>query len=443
MSLIRYFLAFACIFLSASVNAQLDIVDIRDFGAISDDGLPDDEAIQSAINHAIANKKSVYLGSGTYNVANPLVFRYNSSHSKNPLKIFGEKQELTRIETSQPISVFKVEHRVEMSNFSISQEGASRSGIGIEVEFATYHSTFEKLSITGFDKGIYGKWLIWDRFAAITLVNVNTGIELHSNGEAPGGWNREPDGWFNNVISFDHILADECGIGLNLKVMGVHISNTTVQNCDKGIVLGGPSASRLTWNNKIENFYSEFVDHVFEFSHAHYISIDSIFVQGGSQEVPADTVLKATNVRLIEVKGSTGQDWWRNSAVLNSSRLIGSIKAIGGKANVDAASAYIKDNLTYGLDHVNEERKWVNIHDKLIFDKNKTYRITISGIRDGYAPVVEEYIAYFWSDSLSHVVRSAGMAKVLFRISGGYPQVYLDHAGGSGLSQSKAVIQEL
>lgn len=425
------------------VNAGIDVISSLDFGAIPDDGFSDHEQIQEAINYAIKNKKSLYIPSGEYVINSSLTTRLNTTHSNNPIKIFGEKRGLTILKTMKDISLIKVTHNTDLSNLSLVQGSPDRRGVGIEIEYASYYSNFTLLSISGFDKGVYGKWLIWDRFQDLIISDTNVGIELHSNGESPGYWNIEPYGWFNNVLTFNNILINNSNIGFKMAVMGASIENSTVQNGNIGVWIFGPNENNKTWNNSITNFYSEGIKTVFKLENMRYINIDGFFAQGGREDNRYESVIDAKNVSLIEVKGATGQDWWKKSVILHNTNLKGSITAIGGDGSLDTNSIHINNKKFFKVDQLTADKKWYPLDINYRLSAKKTYRISISGIRDGYAPVLEEYLAYFWGKNLHKVEQSSGSGVVKVKIQNNQFYVQLNYMGGLGISSSKVTIEEV
>ncbi|TMP84449.1 hypothetical protein CWC05_19335, partial [Pseudoalteromonas ruthenica] len=124
--------------------------------------------------------------------------------------------------------------------------------------------------------------------------NVNIGINLHGNGDAPAYWNTEPNGWFNNVNIFDNIYVEKSQTGIKLAAMGSNITNSTVQNSNIGVEIYGP-ANHLTWNNQISNFYAEGVQTVFKVKNSRTLDINGVFAQGGRSNARYRAIIDAEN----------------------------------------------------------------------------------------------------------------------------------------------------
>jgi hypothetical protein len=440
--------------LPTSLLANTDVISVTDFGADGTDALPDHIAFQNAINAAIKNHKSLYVPSGQYIINNTLTTSVNSWPIPNNIKIYGEKRELTTLTTSSDISVFNFNKVIDISNLTIKQTSSNRIGKAIEIPNGASYSNFSTLTISGFDKGIYGRYMVWDRFQDIIIHDSNVGIEfteeLQNGNELTGGWNNWTTGWFNNVLSFDNIVIDQgTKIGFKIAGMGVNIENSTVQGgAEIGVWLYGPSKDKLTWNNSINNFYAEGVDTVFKFENARYVGIDGLFTQGGASNNRYNAVIDAKNVSLVDVKGATGQDWWHYSAKLDNSKLVGDLPAIGGSVYIaqnDTVSRHfpsLKFN-TYNINGLPANRTWKDLCSFNELSPGHVYRLTISGIRDGYSPVLEEYLIYKFSNGLYKINSVAGESRVKIQVANGQIQTMLNYSGGNGISSSKVTVQQV
>ncbi|TQF70375.1 glycosyl hydrolase family 28-related protein [Pseudoalteromonas luteoviolacea] len=424
-----------------------NIVSITDsrFGAVANDNIDDSAQIQAAINYAVSNNKSVYIPAGTFNVSKTLDITQLKGNHNSRIKIFGEKRELSTLETSSDISLIKVAHGVELHDLSLRQSAGYAQGKAIDIPFASYQSNFSKLNISGFDKGIYGKWIIWSRFEDLFIANVNVGIELHGNGQAPAYWNLEPGGWFNNVNVFDNVYVEKSDTGLKLAAMGSNITNSTVQNSRVGVEIYGP-AEHYTWNNQISNFYAEGVQTVFKVKNSRSLDINGVFAQGGKSSSRATAVIDAENGGVITIKGMTGQDWWTHSAILKNTYLNGHVVAIGGTASLDANSTYSngqsKQTAAIALP---ANSSWVALPDSVSIAGNSTYRVTISGLRDGYEPVLEEYTIFNWNgvSRYGKISHKSGNGRVKFKVESGKIFAQLAYNGGGGLAGGKVTVEKL
>ncbi|TMO65237.1 hypothetical protein CWC18_05470 [Pseudoalteromonas aurantia] len=439
-------LALGCTSLNA-LAADTSVISITDqaFGAIANDNIDDSNAIQSAINFAVQNNKTVYIPAGTFNVENTLDFTAAGGSHRSRIKVTGEKRELSKLVTSSNISMFKVAHGVEIHNLTLSQTNSQKQGNAIDIPFASYRSHFSKLDIAGFDKGINGKWVIWSRFEDLFINNVNIGINLHGNGDAPAYWNTEPNGWFNNVNIFDNIYVEKSQTGIKLAAMGSNITNSTVQNSNIGVEIYGP-ANHLTWNNQISNFYAEGVQTVFKVKNSRTLDINGVFAQGGRSNARYRAIIDAENAGSITVHGMTGQDWWQHSAILKNTQLTGKLVAIGGTGNYDNQSTHsngiIKQTASISLP---ANRAWQALPERITISGNSAYRVTVSGIRDGYEPVLEEYTLYNFNGSsrfgkISHV---SGKQRIKFKFDAGKIFAKLDYSGGGGLSNGKITVEKV
>ncbi|QZO15016.1 glycoside hydrolase family 55 protein [Pseudoalteromonas piscicida] len=431
---------------SASVFAlDVDSVSITDprFGAIADDNRDDSAQIQAAIDYAVQNNKSVYIPAGTFNVSQTLdVTRIKGAHNSR-VKLYGEKRNLSRLTTNANISLLKVAHNVEVHDLTLMQTASFKQGTGIDIPFASYRSNFSKLDISGFNNGIYGKWVIWSRFEDLFIANVNYGIYLHGNGENPAYWNTEPNGWFNNVNAFDNIYVEGSHTGLKLAAMGSEIANSTVQNSQVGVEIYGP-ADHKTWNNQISNFYAEGVKTVFKVKNSRTLDINGVFAQGGPNSNRANTVIDADNGGVITVNGFTGQDWWNHNVVLKNTKVKGNVPAIGGSESADSSSAYLPGKITASIS-LPANSSWVELPSNMSISGNSAYKVVVSGIRDGYEPVLEEYAIYNWNGSSTYakVHQTSGIGRVKFKVDGGKLHAKLDYNGGGGLSSGKVTLERI
>lgn len=428
-----------------SYNADVVSITEQQFGAVANDGLSDHVAIQKAIDFAIQNKKSVYIPSGTFEIGDTLDFTNVGGLHNSQLKIFGEKRNLSKLITNQDISVLKVSHGIEVHDLTIEQTASFRQGKAIDIDFASYKSNFSKLNIIGFDKGIYGKWIIWNRLEDIFINNVNIGIELHENGDNPGYWNTEPNGWFNNVNVFDNVYIEKAETGFKLAAMGSHILNSTVQSTNTAVEIFGPK-EHVTWNNQITNFYVEGVKTVFKVKNSRYLGINGVFAQGGSASNRAFSVIDAENAGTINISGMTGQDWWQYSSILKNTHLIGQVTAIGGIEQHDIKSSYSLDEKSLSTSiELLSDKSWVQLPERFNLKKNTAYKVTISGLRDGYEPILEQYSLFNWSglSQYGKIINTAGVGRVKLKIEQGKLFAMLDYYGGNGLSGGKITLEKL
>jgi hypothetical protein len=408
------------------------------FGAKGDSVTDDTKALQNSIIFAIESGRSLYLPTGDYNVTSTLDANNIKSIPNNSifLKIYGDHLKSSRITTEKDIEVLRIRHNFKIENISIVQKNSNQKGKGISFPFASYNSEFRSLYISGFEYGIWGKWAIWDTFSDIILKDNKIGIELHRNdldGNPPANWNTEPEGWFNNVINFFNVYVDGGEIGIKAYGMGMSFIGCTTQNqINTGIWIEGGTSTNRTWNNLILNHYAEYTKRVFYIKDARYTKIESFFTQGGPQNNRLNTVIELDNSR-VKVEGSTGQDWWVNKAILkNQSILQGDIVAVGGDYKLYDESIRLPEFSTkkYTLDHLTADRNWHNIPG-LTLEKGHTYRITLSGIRDGYDTELSEFILFYF-DGSHYILKEITKKNLEVRISssGNSIDARLDYIGG-------------
>ncbi|MCG7560718.1 MULTISPECIES: glycosyl hydrolase family 28-related protein [Pseudoalteromonas] len=430
---------------SSAAALDADTISITDprFGAIANDNRDDAAQIQAAIDYAVQNNKSIYIPAGTFNVSSTLdVTRVKGSHNSR-VKLYGEKRNLSRLTTNANISLLKVAHNVEVHDLALVQTASFKQGTAIDIPFASYRSNFSKLDISGFDNGIYGKWVIWSRFEDLFIANVNYGIHLHGNGSDPAYWNIEPNGWFNNVNVFDNVYVEGSHTGIKLAAMGSNITNSTVQNSQVGVEIYGP-AEHKTWNNQIDNFYAEGVKTVFKVKNSRTLDINGVFAQGGPSNARAYAVIDADNGGVITVNGMTGQDWWSHNVVLKNTKVKGHVPAIGGTASADSGSTYLPGKLTASIS-LPANSSWVALPPYMAIAGNSAYKVMISGIRDGYEPVLEEYAIFNWNGASKYakVHHTSGVGRIKFKVDGGKIYAKLDYNGGGGLSSGKVTLERI
>lgn len=428
---------------AAFEKSAVSITDSR-FGAIPNDSIDDTKQIQAAIDYAIKNNLSVYVPSGTFNISKTLDLTQGQWDQNSLIKLYGESRYHSIFETSSAdISLLKVAHDVEVSDLNLKQSASYRTGTAIDIPFASYRSNFSRLRISGFDNAIYGKWVIWSRFKDLFIFNNNTGIHLHGNGEQPSYWNTEPNGWFNNVNIMDNVYVEKSNVGIKVAGMGTNITNSTVQNSNVGVEIYGPAAHR-TWNNQISNFYAEGVNTVFKVKNSRSLDINGVFAQGGAQASRKYAIIDADNGGRISIKNMTGQDWWSHSVVLKNTYVSGRVTAIGGTTLLDNGSTYNEGSITLNVS-ANADKKWIPVSPAFKLQRNSSYKVTISAIRDGYDPVLETYSIYNWNGEArySRVNHEAGRGIIKFQIEGGQLYYKLDYLGGNGLSSGKLTIDRV
>ncbi len=388
------------------------------FGAKGDGVIDDTVAIQSAIKYALEFKKALYFPLGKYYVTSTLEANKNNSIF---LKIYGDHFRACELITDKDIEVLKIRHNFKIENISIIQKNPTRQGKGISFPFASYNSEFRSIYISGFEYGIWGKWAIWDTFSDLILKDNKIGIELHRNdldGNPPANWNTEPEGWFNNVLNFLNVYVEGGEIGIKAYGMGMTFMGCTTQGqTDTGLWIEGGTSTNKTWNNIILNHYAEYTNRVFYIKDSRYTKIESFFSQGGAQNDRLNTVLELDNSR-VKVEGSTGQDWWINKAILrNESILQGDLTAIGGEYKIYDNSIRLPEfsTMKYSLNHLTADSEWHRISG-FTLKKAHTYKIILSGIRDGYDSELSEYTLFYWDDS-HYLIKEITKKNLEIRIS--------------------------
>jgi hypothetical protein len=155
-----------------------DMVSVKDFGAVGDGVANDTAAIQAAIDYCVANKTSLYIPHGTYNITT-LTIDFGGSSLANPkqvgFRIFGDgggKERFTGSSgTDGTVLVYagssgsaitfagrlNVSMRLEgftVLGTALQIDGTGSTAIGINLLGAINHSVRDVV-VTGFDVGMY------------------------------------------------------------------------------------------------------------------------------------------------------------------------------------------------------------------------------------------------------------------------------------------------
>ncbi|SFD65050.1 glycosyl hydrolase family 28-related protein [Pseudoalteromonas denitrificans] len=421
-------------------NISLDYVSIEDCGATAAtdnpiDNTDDSSAIQHAINYAYQQQKNVFIPKGKFQVDCPLQL----PSSSRAIKIYGEEQYLSILQTDKSINVINASNFSELANFSIIQnKNTGDKGKAITIDFGSSFSKFSQLTINGFDKGVYGKWVVENRFQDILIDNVKIGIELHSNVndyapyvvrdkdgypikdkdgnvvmaqcEVLQGWNIFNNcGWFNNVNTFENIaIANATEAGFKLTAMGSGINSSSVKNSPVGVWLKAPTeflpenTEFNLFNNIITDFKSESVGTVFKFEHAGSVRIDDVAgVKGGDSTAliingetinTNTTLIEASDTATINVTGSPASGKWINKVILTNSTLTGDIGGQEGKVELKdkgfyfpkpVSSKYQRGSLpfekTYNVNFNGVNPEWqflFNVNE--VLSPNESYQFYIS-----------------------------------------------------------------
>lgn len=171
----------------------LEVISIRDFGAIGDGTLHplserftsltmaqvvypfvtsleqsiDYAAAQAAINEAISNKKSLETTSGNFYSSDPLVIKVENHYSKNGLCMRGDGRAMSLFTFPLGSDGFKIipstpgeyTYNVTLLDFDIIQDGhddssVGNAGMGIHATNGCSHMLWHNLRIVGFGKAV-------------------------------------------------------------------------------------------------------------------------------------------------------------------------------------------------------------------------------------------------------------------------------------------------
>lgn len=171
----------------------LETISIRDFGAIGDGTLHplserystlaeaqsvypfvtsleqsiDYAAIQSAINVAISDKKSLEVTSGNYYSSDPIIIKVENHYSKNGLSMSGDGRAMTMFTfplgsdgfNIVPVTEGQYTYNVTLRDFDIIQDGHSDSSVGsagkgIHATNGCSHMLWHNLRIVGFGQAV-------------------------------------------------------------------------------------------------------------------------------------------------------------------------------------------------------------------------------------------------------------------------------------------------
>jgi len=179
------------------ITANVDYINVKDYGATGD-GITDDKAaIQSAIDLAVASKGTIYFPSGTYRISNVLTINDTvtlvSNTAVSGVTILGAgKNNTTILADAGTFDAFRITNTTTgiinaftMSDLAIVRGGTSiyasdqvpSAGAGLSVDnMAAF--TFQNLAIMNFDWGVYGTDMLGGQFLDCLISYNRAGVFL-------------------------------------------------------------------------------------------------------------------------------------------------------------------------------------------------------------------------------------------------------------------------
>lgn len=318
-------------------DKSMEVVSVKDFGAVGDGVTNDTAAIQSALT-AVGNAGGgqAFCPKGSY------VFSTLTMPAK--VRLVGDGLDVTYLKTSTTGAAItlttSVSHGCSVEHLTLQQTGPVQ-GKGI-AGTDVYRFNTEFVRVTGFVDNLYFSKAIYHTHKRLFSENSTNGVNYYG---AAGAWNTD---WFNNVLTFDTCRFSSCTAtgatikGCEVVFINPDFSGMTAANAIGLKVYGDVSGSRAHGVSVITP-YVESTDIGFSFSHA-YVTLDGGFIQGGaSAGANAYTSIIDADNSIIQWCGKArDQDYfdfgWRltnNTELVCDSTLSGSVKASN---TVDATS---------------------------------------------------------------------------------------------------------
>jgi hypothetical protein len=237
--------------------------------------------------------------------------------------------------------------RVTLRGFTLKQTGP-KQGKGI-VGADKYWLTTERVTVTGFDYGVYQSKSIYHHHKLLIADGNNYGVYYWG---AAGVWNTD---WFNNAFTFDECRANaNTNVGFYIKGAEGVLSVPDSSGNGTGFQILGDSTSYPAHAIQIIAPYVESTPVAFSFSYAR-AGIGGGFFQGGpSGPAQFTSIIDAANYSEVKVRSELkDQDYWQyRYRVTNNSKLTlerqfnGSV--FGSASVVDATSSAGVDDYEEG-----------------------------------------------------------------------------------------------
>lgn len=187
----------------------IDIVNVKEFGAMGDGITDDTENIQKAIDYAFMNGKNVYLPKGKYIIKKPLHLWWDNiiekEHINKSVHLFGDGENKTIVHkvtnTKSTLAQHEVDSVIIIAN-TMYKEGGQSSNINGGEGTACYLGSIKNLSLMGNSENskcsyaIYGQGWYYSSFEHIRIYNVLTGLYCQT-------WN-----CYSNYYNIDINFAD-------------------------------------------------------------------------------------------------------------------------------------------------------------------------------------------------------------------------------------------
>lgn len=424
-----------------TVQSKLrDVVSVKDFGAVGDGVADDTAAIQNAVNAVYAAGGGIVrIPEGSYLISSQIDCYKGSARR---IKIVGDGQNATYINTVSDITVFYHAESFDCCDLTVQQNGTAKTGRAFSTPTNKQASfcRFERLNVLNFKFGIWWRYSLWCSVRDCRFKNCACGIKLarndypddQSNPAAPGAWNFYP-GFFHNQNTWDNILCEGGEVGIWGTCLGNVFNNITCQSQSgssgaSNVVLpvgtqgigfylqnGSGTSSTGSRANRLNGFYAEGTRQpiVTEYT---TLGVGSLFFQGGASsgaEYPQGWKITGGTIDARNCV-ATGQDWFTYRIVATDATIYGDPGA--GTTVTDAAlsGAYSLTNTTWyrtgstvGANTSTIVTGANTIAVATAVNRN-LYTVEVGGVYDGSLARSARFQVWFYASGLTRVISDAG-----------------------------------
>lgn len=219
-------------FVSAKIKNSSGYVSVKDYGAEGDDTTDDTDAIQDAIDAAVAANKSVYFPAGTYKITSSLTVGdeigiIGDGSQQSVIKLYTSSASTFAIVCDLPDNFSVV--GLSISNIGITGNGGAASGSGIYWATTATNSAFSQSSIHD-----------------VYIKNVTTGVSLNGvvymcdfsrvtvTGVAGYGWKSVPISGqiiYNSFNNLEVTGVANSAYAFYMDAPSCHFNNLTADGC--------------------------------------------------------------------------------------------------------------------------------------------------------------------------------------------------------------------
>ncbi len=362
----------------------------------------------------------------------------DTADSSNTLFMSGSGMFKTRLQFDGTGNGIHRRNTSNIDNLRITNTGLPETHVAVSTgdDTQSYFGLMNGNYIDGWRYGIWNRYSLWDEYRNLRLVDNACGIRLarttyqETNADPVVGdaWNAlSGNGFFNNQVTFDNVLASRGEVGIWATSMGATFMNVTTQGQDTdgtsnsvlpgaqkgtGLMLDWTGTGARGWHNVVMNHYVEDTKIGAYYKDQRHVLVNGMFMQGGPTDDRAEAAVIADN-SVVEINAFTGQDYFdklfeaKNGATLYLNSRYGPTVATDmfvtdETSRIKMRGVMDKDKYEYSFDTNGAAGRSFTLPDAI---PNYAHaELYLTALYDGYAYRSGKFVISRWSSSVAPTV---------------------------------------